>query len=180
PPPPPPPPLPAFGVPTAESAPFGAPPEAPPPPPPSDSVWTPSSGPPDQVWTPGPPQYAPAEQLEVIESEPQSPSPGPSYDMPSEPAPAALAGAGWSIVAPDTKPDSIVSAPEPRKKEKRREPNLTESWLLATGDPNTAESEEPAETQNVTRAVAQYLILVVGLIAVLVGVLVMVANSHGA
>jgi hypothetical protein len=106
-----------------------------------------------------------------------SPSP-PSYDLPPEPA-QAMASAGWSIVAPEAKPESMSSAPEPRKKDKRAAPNLTESWLLATGDPNSPESGEPAEAQDTAGAIRQYLILVVGLILLLVGVIVMVANSHG-
>ncbi len=93
-----------------------------------------------------------------------------------------MAGAGWSIVAPETKHDAVAAEPERGKKDKRRErdPNLTESWLLATGDPTNPESAEAAEPQNLTRAIAQYAFLVVGLIMVLVGLLVVVANSHGA
>jgi uncharacterized integral membrane protein len=54
------------------------------------------------------------------------------------------------------------------------------SWQLASGDlPGEATEEEVVKRSAGTIvAVAQYAILVVGLVMVLIGVFVMIANSH--
>ena len=56
----------------------------------------------------------------------------------------------------------------------------TGSWQLASGDAPNLEKEEPVAKRSTgtAMALAQYAVLVVGLVMVLIGVLVMVANSH--
>jgi len=52
-------------------------------------------------------------------------------------------------------------------------------WALASGNAPGMEAEDVIKPPSQLIAVAQYAILVVGLVMVLIGVLVMVANSHG-
>jgi hypothetical protein len=92
---------------------------------------------------------------------------------PLEPAKPAAAGAAWSVVGESSK-DVAISAAESRKSAKGK----TGSWSLASGDAPGTESDEVAKGPSATVAIAQYAILVVGLIMVLIGVVVMVANSH--
>ena len=100
--------------------------------------------------------------------------PGESYERQPE-----IATSGWSIVAGESKQDTISREIEPKKKEKRGM-NLTESWLLATGGPEDPEHVESHETQNLGKAIAQYAVVVGGLFVVLVAVLILLVNSHGA
>jgi hypothetical protein len=87
----------------------------------------------------------------------------------------AGAGASWSIVG-DTKDATVEAAPADKKKSKTAA--LTSSWELASGNAPGAEIEEETRKPSATIAIAQYAVLVVGLVMVLIGVLVMVANSH--
>jgi len=63
---------------------------------------------------------------------------------------------------------------------KKRHGGATGSWQLASGDAPNLDAEDPVAKRSTATvmAVAQYAVLVVGLVMVLVGVLVMVANSH--
>jgi hypothetical protein len=88
----------------------------------------------------------------------------------------------WSIVGEQ----KATAEPEPAKgkgKGKEKAAVQSDSWQLASGE---APGTEPAEEEVVKRttgtivALAQYAILVVGLVMVLIGVVVMVANSHPA
>ena len=155
-------------------------------PPAQAPAWSPPPEPepyqaPQEVWTPGPAPEERVAPLEPSRAEPPRPAEPPSEpSRPVEPArPAAAAGApAWSIVGEQ----KAGAVPEPsRGKGKEKTAVQSGSWQLASGElPGT----EPAEEEVVKRpsgtvvAVAQYAILVVGLVMVLIGVLVMVANSH--
>jgi hypothetical protein len=117
--------------------------------------------------------------FEAVEPEPMTiPPPPSSYESMPEPN-QVVTSAGWSVVAHESKGDAITPETKPSKKaQAKQDPHLTESWLLAAGGPTTDESEEGEPKPNMSRALAQYAILVVGLVMVLVGVIVMVANSH--
>jgi hypothetical protein len=104
--------------------------------------------------------------------------------MPAEPirpAAAAAAPAAWSVVG-EAKQSSVTAEAEPkkRKKGKEQEAVASGSWQLASGN---APGVEPDEGEAVVKApgqgvaIAQYAVLVVGLVAVLIGVLIMVAGS---
>jgi hypothetical protein len=72
----------------------------------------------------------------------------------------------------------MPSAPEPKKKKgKQQEGASSGSWQLASGDAPGAESEDEIKAPGQAVAIAQYAVLVVGLVAVLIGVLIMVAGS---
>ena len=135
--------------------------------------------PPQEEWTPG---TAPEERvapLEPARTEPPRPAERPSEpSRPVEPARPASEGPGWSIVGEQ----KATAEPVPVKgKAKEKTAAQAGSWQLASGE---APGTEPAEDEGAKRtsgtivAVAQYAILVVGLVMVLIGVLVMVANSH--
>ena len=84
-------------------------------------------------------------------------------------------GASWSIVG-ETK--AIDAEPAGGKKSKKKgKPNDAAPWQLASGVAPGEEDDE-VRTPGMGMAVAQYAVLVVGLVMVLIGVLVMVANSH--
>src|SRR5437588_1452024 len=107
-----------------------------------------------------------------------TPAPRPAEPMPMEPvAPAASAtsAGAWSVVS--TSKDSAAAEPESKKKDRSAPAS---SWQLASGDSPVLDAEEPTakRSSGTLMAVAQYAILVVGLVMVLIGVLVMVANSH--
>ncbi len=133
------------------STPTVAPPPAPP------YTPEPPAPPPKPVWTPGPPEPATAAQ----------PSPPARVEVP------AAAGASWSIVGAESKDDAITP-PDGKKKKKSKGDATRSAWELASGD----ESEGEVKKSSSALAIAQYAVLVVGLVMVLIGVLVMVANSH--
>jgi hypothetical protein len=112
-------------------------------------------------WTPTPPPPA----------EPQPPAPAPARA-----ATPSGGGASWSIVG-----ESKASAePEPAvKKGKSKDDAQTGAWQLASGETAGEEVDEAPRKPGAALAVAQYAVLVVGLVMVLIGVVVMVANSHG-
>lgn len=74
------------------------------------------------------------------------------------------------------------SAEEHPKKGKKgkQEPAGSSSWQLASGNaPGVDESEDDVvKTPSALVPIAQYAVLVVGLVMVLIGVFVMIANSH--
>ena len=119
------------------------------------------------VWTPAPRPAEPPPQMEPI--------------APAASTAGATAGGSWSVVT-TTKESAEVTAPVPQKKKKGRKsaPVTTQSWQLASGDEPGMDTLEPElqQSSGTLVAVAQYAVLVVGLVMVLIGVLVMVANSH--
>jgi hypothetical protein len=139
------------------SEPFMPAPEAAPAPPPYE-----------EQWTPGP---APSERVAPVEPEPMAPV---------EPTRAAAAGgAAWSVV---TEQKGTGPTTETDSKKKAEAPGPASSWQLSSGEaPNVDAPEgEVKRPPSSLVAVAQYAILVIGLVMVLIGVLVMVANSHPA
>jgi hypothetical protein len=142
--------------------PFEAP--AAPPPyerPPADEVWTPAPAP--------PPPAAPPETM--APREPLTPA------EPARPAIAPAAPAAWSVVG-EAKDSAVSAEPEPKKRKgKHQDEAPAGSWQLASGNAPGVEPEEVIKAPGQGVAIAQYAVLVVGLIAVLIGVLIMVAGS---
>jgi hypothetical protein len=93
---------------------------------------------------------------------------------PVQPAKPAAAPAAWSVVS-EAKESAETGVPQTKKKGKH-EAALT-SWQLASGEAPGMEADEVVKTPSPLIAVAQYAILVVGLVMVLIGVFVMIANS---
>jgi hypothetical protein len=150
----------SFDFPPASPEPYQVPPSEPFRPAPEP---TPRTSPSDPVWTPAP---RPAEPL------------APAEQVQPAAAASSAAGAGsWSVVS--SAKDSSVTPEADGKKKKGGGP--TSSWQLASGDSPGADTGEEGEVKASNRtivAIAQYAVLVVGLVMVLIGVLVMVANSH--
>ena len=136
------------------SMPTAAPPPAPAYEPP------PQAPPPEPVWTPSPPEPATAAQS----------SPSAPVEVP------AGAGASWSIVGGESK-DVPISGDGKKKKKGKRDAE-TSAWQLASGEAPDDESEDQARGPNVALAIAQYAAIVLGLLAVLIGVLLIIATSH--
>jgi translation initiation factor IF-2 len=182
---------------------FEAPPAAPPARPrmtPEPPPW--EQGPTPMPAAPGAPDYpiaqpepfAPApvepfrpapEPTPMPASEPSwTPAPGPAAPTPpAEPmAPAASATASataagaWSIVSPEKE----TSAGGDARSKKKDKGGPTGAWQLASGDSPGMESDEPEARRSNAKvvAIAQYAIFVVGLVMVLIGIVVMVANSR--
>jgi hypothetical protein len=144
--------------------PFQPPPDAPaaqPPPYTPPDFAPPDFAPPaaEPVWTPAP---APSEAATPIE---------PAQPEVTTPA----GGASWSIVG-DSKDMSGGAGADTSRKEKPA--GGSGSWQLASGEAPGIEGEEGVKPPTATVAIAQYAILVVGLVMVLIGVLVMIGNSH--
>jgi hypothetical protein len=178
---------------TYEASAFDPPPAAPPPPvkghqaAPSQSPW--DLGAP----APAPTQFAPPEAPPAPEptytptyppapSEPVwTPAPAPSEPArPIEPDKPAAAPAAWSVVS-EAKESAETPVDQPKKKKGRRDAADAPpgGWALASGNSPEMEPDEVVKPPSQLIALAQYAILVVGLVMVLIGVLVMVANSHG-
>jgi hypothetical protein len=162
---PPPAPVPTYEPPASEPAAPSAP-EA-------EPVWNPA--PAEAVWTPAP----------AADFMPAAPAAEPAPAPAEEPLTPAGGGASWSIVGADV-PGSPPEAPakgkaKDKKKDKAKEPVAAGSgWQLSSGEAPTEgadEGDEEAKRPSATMAIAQYAVLVVGLVMVLIGVLVMVANS---
>jgi hypothetical protein len=190
----------------AYGAPPVAPPSMPPPPPsreaPAGAPWdvpaAASAPAPTFDYPPAPPQpaytppaaepFRPApEPTPMAPSEPVwAPAPAPAVEPAAQMEPAAATAAsstsagGWSIVS--TAKGTAEPEPDGKKKKKGKggEATATGAWQLASGDAPGAEADEPElrRSSGTVMAVAQYAVLVVGLVMVLIGVLVMVANSH--
>jgi len=98
-------------------------------------------------------------------------------------APAASASASaagsWSVVS-TTKESEVSAETDAKQKRKKESGGPASAWQLASGDAPGLESDEPdvKHSSGTVMAVAQYAVLVVGLVMVLIGVLVMVANSR--
>jgi len=129
---------------------YEAPPAAPPyQPAPSESAWTPAP--------------APAAPVEPV-----------------RPAETAASPAAWSVVG-EAKESAETGAPQPKKKkgkDKGQEAATGGGWTLASGNAPSEELEDEAvpKAPGQAVAIAQYAVLVVGLVAVLIGVLIMVAG----
>jgi hypothetical protein len=152
---------PTFDYPPAPPEPAYAPPQAEPayaPPQPEPYQPAPS----EPSWTPAPAPAPPAELLEQV---------------PQQTAAAGAAGS-WSVVSTEKEAAATVS-PDGRKK-KQKGGDDTGAWQLASGDAPGAEADEPelGRSNSTLMAVAQYAVLVIGLVMVLIGVIVMVANSR--
>src|SRR5260370_901188 len=110
---------------------------------------------------------------------PAAADPAPPPVEPKRPATPAAAPGSWSVVAEAAKGSSETTEAHPKKKKGKQEVSSS-SWQLSSGNaPGEAEAEDDVvKTPSVLVAVAQYAVLVVGLVMVLIGVFVMIANSH--
>lgn len=185
------PPLPSSpAVPTFQPSAFEGPPVAPPAYNPASAVAPPpvTEAPPEtsgsQPWEVGPtaPPPAPLPEILVVPPPPLQPeqvwSPNQQPAAPERPMVETPAGAGasWSIVG-EAKEEAEVGSG--KKKKKRKEGPRTSGWQLASGaEPGTFYEDEEVKGPSTAMAIAQYAVLVVGLIMVLIGVMVMLANMH--
>jgi hypothetical protein len=177
---------------TYEPSAYAAPPVAPPPKKghaaPAQPAWesgptapTPSPPPfeqPAPAYEP-PPYQPPAYEPPAAEPPawtPTAPEPEPERATPTPvAATSASAGASWSVVG-ETK---ASAEPEPpTKKKKSKDDAQGGAWSLASGEPAGDDVEAGPKRPSALVALAQYAVLVVGLVTVLIGVVVMVANSH--
>lgn len=182
---------------TYEASAYEPPPAAPPPPikgrhdTPSQSPWDvgPAAAAPSQFSAPVAPEAPPAPEPAYTPTYPQAPSepvwtpaPAPSEPArPIEPEKAAAASpAAWSVVS-EAKASAETAVDQPKKKKGKRDAADAPpgGWTLASGNAPGMEPDEVIKPPSQLVAVAQYAILVVGLVMVLIGVLVMVANSQG-
>ena len=72
-----------------------------------------------------------------------------------------------------------IPEPEPATKKKGSKDAQTGAWSLASGEAAGEETDEGPKKPSIVIAIAQYALLVVGLVTVLIGVVVTVANSKG-
>lgn len=127
-------------------------------PPPSAPPFDPAPN--EPVWTPGPAQPA-----------------APVEPAPTQAASTAASGASWSVVS-EAKESAETTEDKPKKKGKQAAASGS-AWQLASGNAPGLEAEEDiVKAPSPIVAIAQYAVLVVGLIMVLIGVFVMIANSH--
>ncbi len=160
-------------------APAYAPPPGEAPPPPSRHVWdigptAPVPPPPQAPRAPAPPPpvFAPAPEppTEQLPPEPMwTPTPADTQQPAAE---GAGGEAGWEVVREPGEPRPPASA----GRGKSRQP-AGAGWEIV-GGPDTDDASDKARVPSALLAVAQYVVLVLGLMIVLFGVLVMVADSH--
>src|SRR5713226_5596038 len=148
------------GQPAPDSTPWEVGPASEPPPPPP-----PASGP-SYDYPPAEPERAYAASPPSTE---QAWTPAPAQSEPSPPAEPVLtttpagAGASWSIVG-DAKETSADAQPAGKKK-KSKKADGGGSWQLASGNAPGAEStDDEIKRPSATVAIAQYAVLVVGLV----------------
>ena len=154
------------------------PPSTPPPTPPPYKPSAPPYTPPEPAYSPPEPAFSPTQP--GYPDSTWTPAPAEPFNPSREPEPQvsspAGGGAAWSIVN-DAK--STAAEPVPDKKSKKQQQTQTGSWQLASGAaPGDEDQGEEIRRPSATMAVAQYAVLVVGLVMVLIGVVVMLANSH--
>ena len=158
-----------WDVPAAASAPaptFDYPPAAP------EPAYTPPAPAPEPPSAPSEPAWTPAPRT----AEPAPPTPSVA---PAASATSATSAGGWSVVSTEKESAATVPPDGKKKKKGKAEEAATGSWSLASGDMLGGEAEEPeVRRPSAIMAMAQYAVLVVGLVMVLIGVLVMVANAH--
>lgn len=160
-------------------APAYAPPPGESPSPPSRHVWdigptAPAPAPPQAPRAPAPPPpvFVPAPEPPT-EQLPPEPVWTPTQADAQQPAAAAAGGeAGWEVVREPGEPGTPASA----GRGKSRQP-AGAGWEIV-GGPNADDADDGAKRPSAVLAVAQYVVLVLGLMIVLFGVLVMVADSH--
>ena len=157
----------AWEVGPATSAPAFSPPPAAAPPAYSPPAFSPPAAPAEPSWNPNP---APP---------PSTPAKAEPAKAPQPAATPAGGGASWEIVGDARDATADEPAPKTKGKKKDKQAAATGSpWQLASGEAATEEgAAEEVKGPNPTMAIAQYAVLVVGLVMVLIGVLVMVANS---
>jgi hypothetical protein len=80
-------------------------------------------------------------------------------------------------VVSEAKESASTAEHQPKKKGKGKHDDSTGAWELALGEAPGTEIDEEIQAPGQTVAIAQYAILVVGLVAVLIGVIIMVASS---
>ena len=124
-----------------------------------------------------PPAYQPPSQPPAAQPEwtPTPPPPAEPERAPERTATSAGAGASWSVVGESkasAEPDAVAKKPSKRDAQ-------TGAWQLASGEVAGDEPDDAPRKPSAALAIAQYAVLVVGLVMVLIGVVVMVANSHG-
>jgi hypothetical protein len=140
----------------------------------------PTFAPAEPAYTPPPPapaeEWAPAaiQPVEQLRPEPTS------APMESPVSTPAGGGAAWSIVG-----DSKATSAEPeagKKKSKKGKDKEQQAegaaWQLASGLMPGDEAGEEIRTPSTALAIAQYAVFGLGLLMVLIGVLVTLANSH--
>jgi hypothetical protein len=173
---------PAFSPSSAAAPPAYSPPAYTPP------AYTPPAAPaaPAEPFTPAPAEEpswtpAPAEPSWNPSPAPPASSPAPAEPMVS-PQPAAVPageGASWSVVG-ETK-DATAEQPAPKGKGKKKDKQAGATgaaWQLASGDSPTEEgAADEVKASSPVMAIAQYAVIVVGLLMVLIGVVIMLANS---
>jgi len=159
----PPPPAPPAPMPVYEPPPAApSAPAEPSTPTPSQPEWTPA--PAEAVWTPAPSADIPrAREAEPVAAQPVVP---------------AGEGAAWSIVGDARPGDETEARPKDKDKGKKKDKAAAGSaWELSSGEAPGEEADDEPKKPSAAMALAQYAVLVVGLVMVLIGVLVMVANS---
>ncbi len=184
-------------IPTATWGPTAARPDAPPPPPPQEQqAWEvgptvppppPSMAPPSPPpYKPTAPTYAPPPEEVWNPAPAETFAPAPSQPMAEPVAPAvstpAGGGAAWEIVGAGVPGEPAQARTDKKekkgKKGKEKQGQTGASWQLAAGELPGDEADDIIKKPSAAIAVAQYAVLVVGLVMVLIGVVVMVANSH--
>lgn len=136
---------------------------------------TPAPTPPAAPAYEPPPFEAPAAQPQWTPAPPTQAEPEPAA-RPAEPvSTSAGAGASWSVVGES----KGLAEPEPAPKKKGSKDAQTGAWSLASGEVAGDEPDDGPRKPSAVVAIAQYALLVVGLVTVLIGVVVTVANSHG-
>jgi uncharacterized integral membrane protein len=90
-------------------------------------------------------------------------------------------GASWEIIGDAKAATAEEPARKSKDKKKDKQAAATRSpWQLASGEAASEEgAAEEAKAPNPVMAIAQYAVIVVGLLMVLIGVLIMVANQKG-
>jgi len=186
----------AWEAPAAPPPAYAPPPEYTPPPAPEYAAPAPPASPFAEPSTPMPTPAQP-EWSTPTPSEPSwtpAPAPAPDYSAPAEPARSEPAtpvstpageGASWEIIggqAPAEAPaEDAPKGKKGRDKDKGQRQATGAAWQLSSGDAPGAVGDDGDEEQvkkpSAAMALAQYAVLVVGLVMVLIGVLVMVANS---
>ena len=76
--------------------------------------------------------------------------------------------------------DTGISEPDGKKKKKKSKGGDPQAaaWSLASGEAPSDEADHDPGRSGAALAIAQFAVLVVGLIMVLIGVFVMIANTH--
>ncbi len=129
-------------------------------------------------------RFQPINQVIGLDAETFAPAPSEPMAEPVAPAASTPAGGGaaWEIVGagvPGAAAPARTDKKEKKdKKGKEKQAQTGASWQLSAGELPGDDSEDIMKKPSAAIAVAQYAVLVVGLVMVLIGVVVMVANSH--